>query len=84
MFLFCNSKKTNKNIKLLGAMQLRDTAVLVCKKDGQVCLESGQEGKIQKNLLSKMLDLNPRIRKILHNFKIKPVININALKGFPN
>ena len=81
MFLHNPKLKKNKDVKLLGAVQIQDTAFFVCKKqDGRICLEGGEEEKLQKSLLHRMINLNPRIKKILSNFRIKPNINTKTLK----
>ena len=80
MFLSPKSRK-KRDVKLLGAVQIRDTVFLVCKNnDGNVCLKSGEEEKLQKSLLRHMVEMNPRIKKILSNFRIKPKINTRTLR----
>ena len=81
MLLFDPKRKKRKEFKLLGAVQIRDTAFLVCKnQEGNIRLEDSDKENLQKTLLKKMMSLNPRIKKILNSFRIKPIINTKALK----
>ena len=80
MFLVKPQRKNNK-VKLLGAVQINNTSYFVCKnKEGTVCLETGKEEKLQKAILQKMIDLNPNIKRILSDYKIKPAIDTKTLK----
>ena len=80
MFLAKPRKNRNRS-KLLGAVQINSTSFFVCKsKDGQVCLRTGNEEKIQKDILQRMIDLNPMIKKILGDYKIRPSINTKTLR----
>ena len=65
----------------MGAVQINDTSFFVCKNhDGKVCLRTGNEEKLQKALVQKMIDLNPTIKRILGDYKIKPTIDTRTLK----
>ena len=80
MFLVKPRKIRNRS-RLLGAVQINSTSFFVCRnKDGQVCLRTGKEEKIQKDILQRMIDLNPMIKKILDDYKIKPSINTKTLR----
>ena len=80
MFLTKPRKKRNRS-RLMGAVQINNTSFFVCKNnEGQVCLRTGKEENLQKAMLQKMIDLNPSIKKILHDYKIKPNINTKTLK----
>ena len=81
MFLVHPKSKKRNEIKLLGAVQINDTSFFVCKnKDGNISLKTGKEEKLQKAIISRMVELNPRIKKLLNNYKIKPNINTKTLK----
>lgn len=81
MFLIKPRKRKNSDIKLLGAVQIRNTSFFVCKnKDGRVSLKSGSEEKLQKDILRGMIALNPRITKLLSDYKIKPSIDTKTLR----
>ena len=43
-------------------------------------METGKEEKLQKAILQKMIDLNPNIKRILSDYKIKPAIDTKTLK----
>jgi HD-GYP domain-containing protein (c-di-GMP phosphodiesterase class II) len=81
MFLVKPHKHKRTKAKLLGAVQINNTSFFVCKNnEGNVCLETGKEEKLQKAILQKMIDLNPTIKRILGDYKIKPTIDTRTLK----
>lgn len=81
MFLVKPRKKNRSKIKLLGAVQINNTSFFICKNnEGNVCLKTGKEEKLQKDLLQRMIDLNPSIKSILKDYKIKPSIDTKTLK----
>ena len=81
MFLITPRKKKCNKAKLLGAVQINDTSYFVCKgNNGDVRLKTGKEEKLQKAILQRMIDLNPTIKKILGEYKIKPSIDTKTLR----
>lgn len=73
-------KKRNRS-KLLGAVQINNTSFFVCRnQEGCVCLRTGNEEKLQKALVQKMIDLNPSVKKLLSDYKIKPTIDTKTLR----
>ena len=73
-------KKRNKS-KLLGAVQINNTSYFVCRnQEGRVCLRTGNEEKLQKALVQKMIDLNPSVKNLLNEYKIKPTIDTKTLR----
>lgn len=81
MFLVKPQNKRHSKVKLLGAVQINNTSFFVCKNnEGNVCLKNGKEDKLQKAILQKMIDLNPSIKRLLSEYKIKPTINTKTLK----
>ncbi len=73
-------KKRNRS-KLLGAVQINNTSFFVCRnQEGRVCLRTGNEEKLQKALVQKMIDLNPSVKKMLSDYKIKPTIDTKTLR----
>jgi HD-GYP domain-containing protein (c-di-GMP phosphodiesterase class II) len=81
MFLTKPRRQKRTKAKLLGAVQINNTSFFVCKNnDGNVCLETGKEEKLQKAILQKMIDLNPTIKRILGDYKIKPTIDTKTLR----
>lgn len=81
MFLVPQTRKKMNRAKLLGAVQINSISYFVCRNnDGNVCLKTGKEEKWQKNILQKMIDLNPSIKNILSDYKIKPIINTKTLR----
>ena len=80
MFLFTPQKKVCR-AKLLGAVRINNTSFFVCKNnEGQVCLENGKKEKLQKDILKRMIELNPSIKKILNDYKIKASIDTRTLR----
>lgn len=74
-------KKEFKEIKLLGAVQISNNSFFVCKtQEGEICLKSGKEEKLQKRILQRMIELNPKVNKILSSYKIRPSIDTKTLK----
>ena len=81
MFLVKPQEKKRSRVKLLGAVQINNTSFFVCKNnEGSVCLRTGKEEKLQKAILQRMIDLNPAIKKILSEYKLKPTIDTKTLK----
>lgn len=81
MFLLKPRRKKRNRAKLLGAVQINNSSYFVCKNnDGKVCLRTGNEERLQKAIVQKMIDLNPSIRKILSDYNIKPTIDTKTLK----
>lgn len=68
-------------MNLLGAVQINNTSFFVCKNhNGEVSLKSGKEEKLQKSMLKHMMELNPKIKKLLQEYRIKPSIDTKTLK----
>ena len=81
MFLVKPQRKKSNKVRLLGAVQINNTSFFVCKNnEGAVCLRTGKEEKLQKAILQRMIDLNPSIKRILGDYKIKPSIDTKTLK----
>lgn len=81
MFLVRPRKKKANEVKLLGAVQIRNTSFFICKnKDGRVCLQSGAEEKMRKAILREMINRNPKIKKLLNSYKLKPSIDTKTLR----
>lgn len=80
MFLTRPKRKRKSNVKLLGAVQINNTSFFVCKRNNCVSLETGKEERLQKAIITRMLELNPKIKTILDNYKIKPTIDTKTLK----
>lgn len=81
MFILKPRSKSVNRARLLGAVQINNTSFFVCKNnEGNVCLRTGKEEKMQKAILQRMIDLNPTIKRILAEYKIKPSIDTKTLK----
>ena len=77
-------KKYPENIKkvsLKGAVQINRNSYFVLRDEqGKTFLNTGSDEKLQKSLVKNMLKLNPRIKKLLKKYKIKPSIHTKTLK----
>lgn len=81
MLLTTPRRKKRNRSKLLGAVQINNTSFFVCRNhEGRVCLRTGNEEKLQKALVQKMIDLNPGVKKLLSDYKIKPTIDTKILR----
>ncbi|MBE7703908.1 MAG: HD domain-containing protein [Cyanobacteria bacterium SIG28] len=81
MFKIHPKKQKKTKVKLLGAVQINNTSYFVCKNvDGNISLKTGQEEKLQKKLLNRMIELNPRVRDLLGSYKIRPTIDTKTLR----
>ena len=81
MLLTTPRRKKRNRSKLLGAVQINNTSFFVCRnQEGKVCLRTGNEEKLQKALVQKMIDLNPGVKKLLSDYKIKPTIDTKTLR----
>ena len=82
MFLLTPKKEKKRNdVKLLGAIRINSSSFFVFKnREGKVSLKTGKDEKLQRKAVRLMLELNPRIRKILNCYKIKPNINTKTLR----
>lgn len=81
MLLATPRRKKRNRSKLLGAVQINNTSFFVCRnQEGRVCLRTGNEEKLQKALVQKMIDLNPSVKKLLSDYKIKPTIDTKTLR----
>lgn len=82
MFLITPTKKEKRNdIKLLGAVRISDSPYFVFKnRDGRVSLKTGRDEKLQKCAVRQMANMNPAVKKLLGDYKIKFSINTKTLK----
>ncbi len=85
MFLTKPRKKKNKPLNLLGAVRISNSSFFVFKNnDGRISLKSGREERVQRAALQNMINLNPDVTKLLHDYKIKPSIDTKTLKELAN
>ena len=81
MIFTLSKKHKKKSFELLGAVQISGASFFVYKNEtGRIELKSGEEEKIQKSAVEKMISLNPKIKKLLDRYKIKPAIDTKTLK----
>ncbi len=73
--------RKEKRVKLKGAVQINSNSYFVCSdEEGKTFLKTGKDEKIQKYLLKNMMALNPAIKNLLKQYKIKPEIHTKTLK----
>lgn len=80
MLLTETTKPHYDDVKLLGAVRVSGASFFVFKNKGRIALKSAREKKLQRVAVQRMIDLNPDIKKILKNYKIKPSINTETLR----
>ena len=79
--MFIIKPRKQNNIELLTAVQISGATFFVYKNsEGRIELKSGKEEKLQKAAVKKMIGLNPKIKKLLEKYKIKPAIDTKTLK----
>ena len=81
MFLVRPQKRRKRNeMKLVGAIQISNNSFFVCKnRNGVLSLRTGKEEKLQKDIVQRMIELNPSIKRMLKDYKIKPTIDNTKL-----
>ena len=78
--LLKNPKRDEKNLSLKGAVQISHSSFFVYEnKDGQMFLKTGDDEKLHKSVVQRMIDSNPHIARILRRFHIKPLIDTRTL-----
>jgi len=74
-------KTREKEIALLGAVRISDSSFFVYKNGaGNVQIKSGGEDTLHKNVVKRMIKLNPRVSKLLSKCNIKVSVNTKTLK----
>ena len=53
-------------------------------KNGKTFLKNGEDEKLHKSIVQKMIELNPHIARLLRRYKIKPVIDTRTLNELTN
>lgn len=75
-----NPTKREKNISLEGAVQISHSSFFVYKDSkGNTFLKSGQDEKLHRSVVQKMIDSNPHIARLLKRYRIKPAIDTRTL-----
>lgn len=78
--LLKNPKREKKNLSLKGAVQISHSSFFVYEdKNGCKFLKTGEDEKLHKSIVRKMINLNPHIARILRRFRIKPLIDTKTL-----
>ena len=78
--LLKNPKRDAKTLSLKGAVQINHSSFFVYEdKTGRKFLQTGEDEKLHKSLVQKMIDMNPHIARILRRFHIKPLIDTKTL-----
>ena len=83
--MLLNPLKREKNISLKGAVQINHSSFFVFKDtSGKTFLKNGEDEKLHKSIVQKMIDLNPHIARLLKRYRIKPVIDTKTLNELTN
>ncbi len=73
-------KREEKNLSFKGAVQISHSSFFVYEDtNGNKFLKTGEDEKLHKSLVQKMIELNPHIARILKRFHIKPMIDTKTL-----
>ena len=73
-------KRDEKNLCLKGAVQINHSSFFVYEdKNGTRFLKTGDDEKLHKSIVQKMIEQNPHIARILRRFHIKPLIDTKTL-----
>ena len=82
MFLISTPKKRKRSeMSLLGAVRINNSPFFVFKnKEGRVSLKTGKDEKLQKTVVSQMIEKNPAVKSLLGEYKIKPTIDTKTLR----
>ena len=73
-------KRDEKNLCLKGAVQISHSSFFVYEdKNGNKFLKTGEDERLHKSIVQKMIDSNPHIARILRRFRIKPLIDTKTL-----
>ncbi len=77
--------KKERDLSLKGAVQINHSSFFVYEDiNGQKFLKSGQDEKLHKSMVQRMIDSNPHIARILRRFRIKPLIDTRTLNELTN
>ncbi len=83
--MLLNPKAKERDLKLKGAVQINHSSFFVFKdKNGKTFLKNGEDEKLHKSIVQKMIELNPHIARLLRRYKIKPVIDTRTLNELTN
>ena len=78
--LFTPNKREQRDINLKGAVQINHSSFFVYKtENGNTFLKAGDDDKLHKSVVQKMINLNPHIARLLKRFRIKPSIDTKTL-----
>ena len=78
--LFTPRKKERDDINLKGAVQINHSSFFVYKQtDGSTYLKSGDDEKLHRTVVQKMINSNPHVTRLLKRFHIKPTIDTKTL-----
>ena len=83
--LLKRTPKREKRVSLKGAVQInRNSYFVYADEGGKTFLNTGKDERIQKYAVKRMLALNPSIKGLLKQYKIKQSHIINTLHACPS
>ncbi len=83
--LLKRTPKRERRVSLKGAVQInRNSYFVYADEGGKTFLNTGKDERIQKYAVKRMMALNPSIKGLLKQYKIKPEIDTKTLKELSN
>ena len=78
--LLRNPERKEKHLSLKGAVQINHSSFFVYEDgNGRRFLKTGEDEKLHKSIVQRMIDANPHVARILKRFHIKPLIDTKTL-----
>lgn len=79
--ILTRTPQKRRKVCLKGAVQINHNSFFVYADDGgKTFLKTGKDEKLHKSIVKSMIELNPCVKKLLKQYRIKPSIDTKALK----
>lgn len=73
--------RKQKRVSLKGAVQINHSSFFVCSDEvGRTFLKTGRDERLHKSLVKNMIEMNPAIKALLKQYKIKASIDTATLR----
>ena len=83
--LLKRTPKREKRVSLKGAVQINHSSYFVYTDGaGKTFLNTGKDERIQKYAVKRMMSLNPSVKGLLKQYRIRPEIDTKTLKDLSN
>lgn len=74
-------QRKQKRVSLKGAVQINHSSFFVCSDEvGRTFLKTGRDERLHKSLVKNMIEMNPAIKALLKQYKIKASIDTATLR----